>query len=635
MLEWRVSYARVSRWLGGMPLCLGLVLAGCGGAGAPSEAPQAAVAGERNRALAYEVQAVAPEEAARQLMDFAERAFPVYFPAHPQTQRLDPYLYRHYPETDNYLGVANGHVYVLGPRFGALPVDVGALESFISPVAQPSAALVGPSTGTVDWGVPTTARFELRDSNGELATGALSCASDSPASLQVAADCSALTGLRVGSFSVTVKADLQSTKAHVRVMAPRHPLATLAWGNLNFVVTADGRVLGWGNNGAGNLSLGDAYRRQEEVALPQEVKSADGSPLQGIVAVSAGPDVALALTKDGDVYSWGTAISFLLGRETDTVAANRPGKINITDANGVPRRIVAIAAGDSSALALADDGVVLCWGGWCGQAAGSGLAKRPIVVVGVAGAAALPQAVAISIGGNWNLVLLADGRVVSWGFRNLGNLGRPAVGSNVQPGFVLSAISGKPLTDIVSVSAGAGIGLALTATGQVYAWGDQPSAAGQGTGMGSRSGASLVLSPDGLKLLSDITMVSAGGNHALVLDVRGAVLAWGEGGSGVLGQGSLPLNGGRSMLPMAVRSPDDLSSLNRIAALSSSYAGSSALTQDGSVLLWGTGVAGALAQGPERLGNSTLPLIGKGQGGVGTLALSPMSLWPNLTRRAR
>ena len=60
-----------------------LTLSACGGGSQPPAAgatPAAAVERLRLRALAVAASAVAPAEAARQLMDFGEAQFPQYFP---------------------------------------------------------------------------------------------------------------------------------------------------------------------------------------------------------------------------------------------------------------------------------------------------------------------------------------------------------------------------------------------------------------------------------------------------------------------------------------------------------------------------------------------------------------------------
>lgn len=75
-------------------------------------------------------QAVASD--ADTVLNYAESAYAAWFPG-PQANRTGgTFTYRYYPTTGNYLGVSNGRVYVLGPLFGADPIDVGAVATFVA-----------------------------------------------------------------------------------------------------------------------------------------------------------------------------------------------------------------------------------------------------------------------------------------------------------------------------------------------------------------------------------------------------------------------------------------------------------------------------------------------------------------------
>lgn len=118
-------------------LCFVGVLGGCGGGeDAASTMPL------RAGPITMTTATTASQEAARQLMDFAEANYAEYFPAHEATQSVAPFVYRYYPDTGVYLGVVidsgspfelNG-VYVMGGLFGGSPRYVGQLTSFITPV---------------------------------------------------------------------------------------------------------------------------------------------------------------------------------------------------------------------------------------------------------------------------------------------------------------------------------------------------------------------------------------------------------------------------------------------------------------------------------------------------------------------
>ncbi len=99
-----------------------------------ARAPANAVQTARSIGLALAAAEVDPLDAANQLLDFGESAYPEFFPSRRSTRHFDGYLYRHYPERGTYLGVRDGQVYVLGGPLGEQVLQVGALADFINPL---------------------------------------------------------------------------------------------------------------------------------------------------------------------------------------------------------------------------------------------------------------------------------------------------------------------------------------------------------------------------------------------------------------------------------------------------------------------------------------------------------------------
>ncbi|MBI3370026.1 MAG: hypothetical protein HY021_16670 [Burkholderiales bacterium] len=147
-------------------------LSGCGGGDGAERAsitPAAAVSALRAKILAVSDTAVSPEEAARQLLDFAEASvYKSYFPTHETTQSFPPFLFRYYPGSGIYLGVVvtanptytNGGVYVMGGAFGSAPLYVGQLTAFITPVA-PGGGTAGANNGCYDLALADTVGTHL------------------------------------------------------------------------------------------------------------------------------------------------------------------------------------------------------------------------------------------------------------------------------------------------------------------------------------------------------------------------------------------------------------------------------------------------------------------------------------------
>lgn len=160
------------------PLLL-VLLAACGGGNEPGPAtalnaaavaptPDTARQALRAKVLSLKATGISAAEVARQLLDYAEGSvFKDYFPGHPPTQSLPPFLYRAY-DNGVYLGVtASGDpnypdgVWVMGGPFGPAPQRVGAVTDFITPVTSGTSVISGILYG------PVGAQVVLQGNGGE------------------------------------------------------------------------------------------------------------------------------------------------------------------------------------------------------------------------------------------------------------------------------------------------------------------------------------------------------------------------------------------------------------------------------------------------------------------------------------
>lgn len=104
---------------------LALALAACGGGGdAPAPAAREAPT-STTQALA-----VMPRVEATELMDWAERSFPLFFAGRETNRTLAPFVYRFYERTGIYLGLDDDRIYVMGGPFGTSPLLVGTTGQF-------------------------------------------------------------------------------------------------------------------------------------------------------------------------------------------------------------------------------------------------------------------------------------------------------------------------------------------------------------------------------------------------------------------------------------------------------------------------------------------------------------------------
>ncbi|HUF10791.1 MAG TPA: immunoglobulin domain-containing protein [Rhodothermales bacterium] len=224
--------------------------------------------------------------------------------------------------------------------------------------------------------------------------------------------------------------------------------------------------------------------------------------------------------------------------------------------------VVSVTAGPGAGVALRKDGTIRAWG----------QTDR----FGVENFDAVSNVVAVAVGYDHVLALLADGRV-SW-FGSNGNQ-PPPLG----------------LRNVVAVAATWSGSVALKSDGTVVTWGIQPPPAGlnsvvsmaagsegvfavksDGTVVGWATGAeSFAEVPAGL---SDVQSIAAGSQHVLALKTNGSVVAWGQ------GQWS------------EATIPADLSNLTAIAA---GPGISVALKSDGSARAWGNDAFGQSGTRPE------------------------------------
>ena len=198
----------------------------------------------------------------------------------------------------------------------------------------------------------------------------------------------------------------------------------------NCAVLEQGNVKCWGNNGSGQLGLGDTnYRGVFPNEMGENLLPLD---LDGVaVAVTTGHYHSCALLEGGSVKCWGGNFCGQLGlgdNEDRGDELNEMGPaLPVVDLDG---SAVAVSAGATHTCALLDDGRVKCWG--CNDSGRLGLgdvlhrgdgpgemgATLPAVDLGPNRTAR-----ALVAGGGHSCALLDNGLAKCWGGNNLGQLG--------------------------------------------------------------------------------------------------------------------------------------------------------------------------------------------------------------------
>ena len=274
-----------------------------------------------------------------------------------------------------------------------------------------------------------------------------------------------------------------------------------------------------------------------------------------IKAISAGGCIG-ALANNGDVWSWGSNYSGILGDGTNVDSSTPVKAVGISD-------VIAIDVGDSHTLALREDGTVWAWGNnELGQLGDGSQINRytPAQVPN------LSNVIAISAGLQHSATLKEDGTVWTWGDRDF-QLGLKE--TSLHPVKVLN------IPNIVKIKSDA-IGfftLALDIEGNVWRW-------GQGIGSSKY--------PVQVENIENSIDISPGSTHIIALGEDGKVRAWGDNQFGQLGIG---IEGDQST-PVQVDYFSDDITIKIDAGLYSSL-----VVRDESVYAWGFNAGGILGNG--------------------------------------
>ena len=227
-------------------------------------------------------------------------------------------------------------------------------------------------------------------------------------------------------------------------------VAVAAGGYHSLALRSDGTVWVWGWNAFGQLGDGTTTTRLRPVRVPG---------LSGVVAISGGLLHSLAVRSDGSVWAWGWNGVGQLG---DGTVVSRMLPTRVPGITGV----TAVGSGYLHSLAVRSDGSVLAWG-WnnVGQLGDGTTVERhaPVRAVG------LGNVKAVAAGLYHSLALTNGGTIAGWGLSHLGQVGNSSPAGSLTP-VNLPSVTVTNST-AVAIAAGALHSLAVLANGRVMAWG--------------------------------------------------------------------------------------------------------------------------------------------------------------------
>ncbi|CAM9769861.1 unnamed protein product [Chrysoparadoxa australica] len=375
-----------------------------------------------------------------------------------------------------------------------------------------------------------------------------------------------------------------------------------------------GNVKCWGNSQSGRLGYGNL-----EVIGDDEMAGAGGFVNLGVTedvpvlplkaaAVHVGGGHACALITDpakGNVKCWGYGDVGALGygNKEDVGDDKTPADVGFVDVGGT---VTQLALGRDHTCALLADKKVVCWGfgenGRLGYGSEENLGDDPGETPASIGPVSLngkPVASIAAGGAHTCVIFLDDGTVRCWGRGAEGQLGNGAVADIGDDELPLSGVVDLGGTRAVDVSAGFNHTCAVVQGGAVYCWGSGQY--GQlGLGNTNTVGTAPGLTPGQvgpINLGQGAISVHAGYRHTCVVLADLSVKCFGEAEFGQIGLGSTASVGlSPATLPAAVQ-PVSLG--GTVTQVSSGGYHNCALKTDGGLTCWGYGARGRLGLGNE------------------------------------
>lgn len=324
-------------------------------------------------------------------------------------------------------------------------------------------------------------------------------------------------------------------------------------------ITKNGDLYMWGDNSYGNL--GNGLSIYENEYIPYKI-------LSNVVDFQLGGSYNAALTKDGGLYTWGYNSYGRLGNGTE-------------DGSYVPKKILSNVSefmlASTYAGAITKNGDLYMWGANNNGQLGNGTTIRQLKPVKVMSSV---QSVQLN-NYEYTAAVKKNGDLYMWGANSYGQIGNNSTSglSETKPVKVLENVKTVELSRERTA--------AITMDGDLYCWGwNFEGQVGDGTDRGM-FGFAERYSP--IKVLSDVNSVKLSSGNTAAVTTDGLLYIWGDNMYGQIGDGTGSFGNSEVNSPVMV--------MSGVKAFDIGTYNSSALTEDGSLYVWGENTFGQIGNG--------------------------------------
>nr|XP_023654904.1 probable E3 ubiquitin-protein ligase HERC6 isoform X1 [Paramormyrops kingsleyae] len=285
------------------------------------------------------------------------------------------------------------------------------------------------------------------------------------------------------------------------------------------ILSNSGKIWTCGRNSSGQLG-----RRKGTNNVPVALDRPESA-----VGVASGQEHCLALCKSGEVLAWGRGSEGQLGTGRFDKQL-KPRIIRLTMSSSMPTPVIQVACGKYHSLALTKEGEMFSWGRNSYGQLGLGKAistqdvpSRVLSLIGV-------PVIQVCAGGEHSFAISLSGEIYCCGANNVGQLGLNRVDENGR--FTVCAVPALRALSVCNISCGEAHSVVLSKDGDVFTFGEGKH--GQ-LGHNSRNNELRPKKVEGLE--GRAKQIACGSHHTLVLMASGHLLAFGNGSVGQLGTG--------------------------------------------------------------------------------------------------